>query len=518
MEDAKSYTERYNARAHRQGAVRPCAGADRDRREARRRAGRDRRRRGALDQAAGPRSRAEDYTDFYRSVAGQFDEPALTVHFRAEGRHEYTALALRAGLAAVRPVRSRPQGPHQALRQARLHHRRGRDPAALSALRARAGRFRRPAAQRLARDDPGEPDPGRDQEGRDQPRARRAREARREATPRPTPRSGRRSAPVLKEGLYEDFERRDALLALARFKTTASDDRLRSLKDYVGALKENQTAIYYLAGDDLARLEASPHLEGFRARGIEVLLLTDPVDSFWVTSAPSFDGKPFKSVTQGAADLALIPRARRQGRSRRRKPTPRSTDFIAFIKTTLGDAVSDVRASDRLTDSAVCLVASGARPRPAAREAAGRRRPAQDRRQADPRDQPAPRPRRGAGGARRRRPRVQGGRRASAVRRGARARRRASRTIRAPSPSGSPASWAAASRRRSRGDAAIVFDSRAHWCFDLPPLPRWRCAPSPRAAVGRGRGWGAFVRGTPPPRPPSLCFGGRPSPPLRGGG
>jgi molecular chaperone HtpG len=87
-----------------------------------------------------------------------------------------------------------------------------------------------------------------------------------------------------------------------------------------------------------------------------VLLLSDPVDSFWVTSAPDFGGKPFKSVTQGGADLALIPRTDAQ-----EKPSPESaanvTDFIAFVKTTLGDKVSDVRASDRLTDSAVCLVA-----------------------------------------------------------------------------------------------------------------------------------------------------------------
>src|SRR6202008_1635899 len=111
-----------------------------------------------------------------------------------------------------------------------------------------------------------------------------------------------------KEGIYDDFERRDALLPLCRFKTTASSGAWRSLKDYVASLKENQTAIYYLAGDDMERLRASPHLEGFRARGIEVLLLADPVDSFWVTSGASFEGKPFKSVTQGAADLALIPR------------------------------------------------------------------------------------------------------------------------------------------------------------------------------------------------------------------
>jgi molecular chaperone HtpG len=162
---------------------------------------------------------------------------------------------------------------------------------------------------------------------------------------------------VLKEGIYDDFERRDALLALSRFKTTASASSWRSLKDYVASLKENQTAIYYLAGDDIARLEASPHLEGFRARGVEVLLLADPVDSFWVTSGPSFEGKPFKSVTQGAADLALIPRL-----DTKNEPAPETnkavTSFLAFIKDTLGEAVADVRPSDRLTDSAVCLVAS----------------------------------------------------------------------------------------------------------------------------------------------------------------
>jgi molecular chaperone HtpG len=161
---------------------------------------------------------------------------------------------------------------------------------------------------------------------------------------------------VIKEGLYDDFERRDALLSLARFKTTTSGDKLRSLKDYTASLKENQTAIYYLTGNDLARLEASPHLEGFRARGVEVLLLIDPVDALWVTSAPSFDGKPFKSITQGAADLALIPLADAAA-----KPAAETDgavkDFLAFVKTTLGDAVSEVRASDRLTDSPVCLVA-----------------------------------------------------------------------------------------------------------------------------------------------------------------
>ena len=161
---------------------------------------------------------------------------------------------------------------------------------------------------------------------------------------------------MLKEGLYDDFERRGTLLGLARFKTTASGGGWRSLKDYAGALRENQTAIYYVTGSDLARLETSPQLEGFRARGVEVLLLPDPVDSFWVTAGVDYEGKPFKSVTQGAADLALIPRVEPKGESDA-ETSEAVTRFIAGVKATLGDQVSDVRASDRLTESAVCLVA-----------------------------------------------------------------------------------------------------------------------------------------------------------------
>ncbi len=137
---------------------------------------------------------AADYTDFYRGIAGQFDEPALTVHFRAEGRHEYTALVFVPG--------SRPFDLFDPDRKGRikLYVKRvfitdeARDPAALPALRARPGGFRRPAAQRLARDDPGEPDPHRHQEGRDQPRARRPREARGQGARRLRQDLGRSSA------------------------------------------------------------------------------------------------------------------------------------------------------------------------------------------------------------------------------------------------------------------------------------------------------------------------------------
>jgi molecular chaperone HtpG len=160
---------------------------------------------------------------------------------------------------------------------------------------------------------------------------------------------------VLKEGLYEDYGRRETLLGLARFKTTTSGTEWRSLKDYVAAIKENQTAIYYATGPDLDRLASSPQLEGFRARGIEVLLLTDQVDSFWVTAGLDFEGKPFKSVTQGSADLGLIPLT--EGDAPAASTSDEVSGFIEFVKEVLKDEVSDVRASERLTESAACLVA-----------------------------------------------------------------------------------------------------------------------------------------------------------------
>ena len=109
---------------------------------------------------------------------------------------------------------------------------------------------------------------------------------------------------VIKEGLYEDMERRDELFEIVRFATTKGTSV--ALKDYVSRLKPNQTSIYYLAAEDAAKAAASPQLEGFKARDIEVLLLSDPIDSFWVRSAVGFDGKPFKSVTQGEAELDRI--------------------------------------------------------------------------------------------------------------------------------------------------------------------------------------------------------------------
>ena len=296
-----------------------------------------------------------DYTDFYRSLTGHLDEPDLTVHFRAEGRHEYTVLAFVPG--------SRPFDLFDLDRKGRIKLYVKRvfitDEAEIL---PRYLRFVRGLVD--STDLPLNLSREMIQESpilmaiRKAVTSRMLTEIEKLADKEPAAyaKIWDNFGAVLKEGIYEDVERRDALLALSRFKASASAGAWRSLKDYVASLKENQTAIYYVAGDDIARLEASPHLEGFRARGVEVLLLTDPVDSFWVTSGASFEGKAFKSVTQGAADLTLIPRidAKEEPPSQTDEAV---TNFVAFIKETLGEAVSDVRASDRLTDSRVCLVA-----------------------------------------------------------------------------------------------------------------------------------------------------------------
>ena len=160
---------------------------------------------------------------------------------------------------------------------------------------------------------------------------------------------------VLKEGIYEDAGNREMLLKLARFRTS-KDDSLVSLDDYVARMGKDQKAIYYLAADDLAAARRSPQLEGFTARGIEVLLLTDPVDNFWLQAVTEHAGKPLKSVTRGAADLDDVEETEKD-KDKDDAPKGDMDALIAGIKLALGDAVKDVRLSRRLTDSPVCLVA-----------------------------------------------------------------------------------------------------------------------------------------------------------------
>jgi molecular chaperone HtpG len=161
---------------------------------------------------------------------------------------------------------------------------------------------------------------------------------------------------VLKEGLVEDPSLRDRILEVSRFASTRSDE-LTSLADYVSRMAEGQSAIYYIAGDDAAKVAQSPHLEGFRAKGVEVLLLSDPVDEFWLQHVPEFEGKPFKSITRGAADLDAIAGDESASGTESADAGKELAALIAAIKAELGEAVKDVRPSKRLTDSPVCLIA-----------------------------------------------------------------------------------------------------------------------------------------------------------------
>ncbi|SEN99900.1 molecular chaperone HtpG [Bradyrhizobium sp. OK095] len=165
---------------------------------------------------------------------------------------------------------------------------------------------------------------------------------------------------VLKEGIYEDFERREKLLALSRFTTTTGEKR--SLKQVIADFKPNQTEIYYLVGDSIERLKSSPRLEAAAARGIEVLLLSDPVDAFWTSMPTDFEGKPLKSLSQGDLNLDLIPRTDEADEAKKDEPVADEAATIAVIKAALGERVSDVRASTRLTSSASCLVADSLGP------------------------------------------------------------------------------------------------------------------------------------------------------------
>ena len=159
---------------------------------------------------------------------------------------------------------------------------------------------------------------------------------------------------VLKEGIHEDFTNRDKLLEVSRFKSSESET-LTSLEDYTSRMKEGQDKIYYISGEDEKKLSQSPHLEGFKAKGIEVIYMTDPVDEFWLPSVGKYSDKDFQSITKGGADLDKIKSDKKT--PEKKKGNKNIDKLLASIKVVLGDEVKEVKVSERLTDSAVCLVA-----------------------------------------------------------------------------------------------------------------------------------------------------------------
>ncbi len=291
------------------------------------------------------RSRADQHKEFLGHLSGSYSEPALTIHYRAEGRNEYTVLLYIPGERPFDLFDPERRG-RQKLYVKRVYITDDAEllPPYLRFVRGIVDSEDMPLnlSREMLQNNPqvaairkavtnkvlGELKKAAEN---DEPAFRKIWEA---------------FGPVIKEGLYEDMERRDQLFEVARFRSTKGD--WVSLKDYVSRLKENQTAIYYLTAEDQSKAASSPQLEGYKARDVEVLLLTDPVDSFWVRTALGFEGKPFKSVTQGAADLDNI--AVKDDAAKSEADPGETATLIAAMKQALGERVQDVRgvqAADR---------------------------------------------------------------------------------------------------------------------------------------------------------------------------
>lgn len=302
---------------------------------------------------------AEDYKKAYQQIASVFDDPAMTLHYRAEGRYSYAVLLFAPSTKPFDLFEPNRKG------RVKLYVRRvfitdDADllPGYLRFIRGvidsedlplnisremlqnnpQLTQIRKAVATRVVSELEGLAD----------------------KDPENFAKIWDAFGPVLKEGIYEDFERREKLLALSRFTTTSGEKR--SLKQVIADFKPNQTEIYYLVGDSIERLKSNPRLEAATARGIEVLLLSDPVDAFWTSMPSEFDGKPLKSLSQGDLNLDLIPRVDAADEAKKDEPEADEAATIAVIKAALGERVSDVKASTRLTSSASCLVADSQGP------------------------------------------------------------------------------------------------------------------------------------------------------------
>src|SRR3984893_15235410 len=276
----------------------------------------------------------EDYTQAYRAIAGAFDDPAMTLHYRAEGRQSYAVLLFAPSTKPFNLFEPTRKG------QVKLYVRRvfiadDADllPAYLRFIRGVIDSEDLPLniSREMLQNNPQLVQIRKAVTGRVIGEL----EALSEKEPEAFTKIWDAFGPVIKEGIWEDFERREKLLALSRFTTTAGEQR--SLKQYAESLKPNQTEVYFLAGDSLDRLKSNPKLESAAARGIEVLLLTDPVDAFWPSPRLEFDGQPLKSLSQGDVDFGLVPLL---DNAKDKDETKTDTDeaaTIAVIKDTLGD-------------------------------------------------------------------------------------------------------------------------------------------------------------------------------------
>ena len=304
----------------------------------------------------------EQYDEFYKHAAHDFDPPLLRIHSKVEGRQEYTQLLyipshapfdlwdrdrthgvklyvrrvfimedtqqlMPAYLRFVRGVIDSNSLPLNVSREILQH---SKD---IDAIRAGSVKKLLGALEELAEND-------------------------REKYARFWKEFGL----VLKEGVGEDFANRERIAKLLRFSSTAGDGESQtvSLRDYVGRMKEGQDKIYYITADSLAAARSSPHLEIFQRKGIEVLLLSDRVDEWVVSSLPAFEEKTLQSVAKDALDLGALEDA--EEKQTQQKEADAFKPVVDKIKEALGERVKDVRVTHRLTDSAACLVVDGSDP------------------------------------------------------------------------------------------------------------------------------------------------------------
>jgi len=299
----------------------------------------------------------EDYKQAYKSIANAFDEPAMTLHYRAEGRYSYAVLLFAPSTKPFDLFEPARKGKVKLyVRRVFITDDADLLPAYLRFIRGVIDSEDLPLniSREMLQNNPQLVQIRKAVTGRVIGEL----ETLSEKEPDAFDKIWDAFGAVIKEGIYEDFERREKLLALSRFSTTTGEKR--SLKQYVADFKPNQTEIYFLAGDSIERLKSNPRLEAAAARGIEVLLLTDPVDAFWTSMRLDYDGKPLRSLSQGDINFDLIPLV--EEHKDEAEPAADEAATIAIIKASLGDRVSDVKASTRLTTSASCLVAGSHGP------------------------------------------------------------------------------------------------------------------------------------------------------------
>src|SRR3982750_3860193 len=246
----------------------------------------------------------EDYKKAYQQIASAFDDPAMTLHYRAEGRYSYAVLLFAPSTKPFDLFEPNRKGKVKLyVRRVFITDDADLLPGYLRFIRGVIDSEDLPLnlSREMLQNNP------------QLAQIRKAVTSRvigefeslSEKDPENFSKIWDAFGPLIKEGIWEDFERREKVLALSRFTTTSGEKR--SLKQYVEGLKPNQTEIYYLVGDSIERLKSNPKLESATARGIEVLLLTDPVDAFWTSARLDFGGKPLKSLSQGDVDFGLIP-------------------------------------------------------------------------------------------------------------------------------------------------------------------------------------------------------------------